>query len=363
MKRLIFNALSILMASAFLLSACKEPEPVPPKGEYEGGYFILNEGQFNHANATVSFTNADFSGLEDSVYYKVNGEQLGDVAQSMFFYDDKAYFVINNSHRIIVTDRWTMEKKGIMTSRIHSPRYMEQISDRFAIVSNWGEIYDANWQDVDDDFLAWVDLENDVVTDTMHIATGPDKMLFHGGKLYVLIPGVMTPNNKIAVVDPSARQVMYYIEGGDIPTGIAIDDAERIWVICHGKEAWTGTETAGKLLAIDPVTDQILYELDLATDQHPSFLVYKHGDLYTIIQHKLHKISVSNPEVNASTAVLDLTGTVMTPYGLSIINDKIFITDAGDYTSPGKVFVFDINDYHQITSFTAGYLPREVSLN
>jgi len=353
---------SLLMITA-VLSGCKEPEPIPPRGDYDGGYVVLNEGQFLQSNATVSFMNENFTELEDSIYYKVNGEPLGDVAQSQFFNDDKAYFVINNSHYIAVANRWTMEKLGLITSKIRSPRYMVKVSDRYAVVSNWGEVYDANWQDVDDDFLAWVDLENDVVTDTISIETGPEKMLFLGGKLYVLIPGVMSSNNKIAVVDPAAHSILKYIETGDKPAAIVSDDNDNIWVLNSGNPSWTGNETNASLVKIDPVTDEIIWQTDLEAGVHPRFMVYDEGYLYIIILNKLYKVSVDNPVVDASAEVLDLNGTVQTVYGMSLYEDKLFITDAKDYQSPGSVAVFDLNTFQLIGQLTAGFLPKDVAPN
>ncbi len=363
MKNKTFKKLGFFFFPMLVLFACKNPEPIPPKGDYEGGYIVINEGQFQHDNASISFISEDFSSVEDSVFYKVNNELLGDVAQSQFFNNDKAYFVMNNSHRVVITNRWTMKKIGLITSRIHSPRYMEKISNRFAVISNWGEIYDANWQDVNDDFLAWVNLDNDVVTDTLHIATGPDKMLFIGGKLYVLIPGVMTLNNKIAIVDPFNRHIMRYMEVGDVPAAIVSDGNEKIWIACKGKEAWTGNETGGKLIQIDPVTDDIIFRMDLNTTQHPYFLNHKNNYLYLLVQHKLYKFSVNSPAVDASTEILDLSNSVITPYGMAIIEDKLFITDAGNFMEPGKVYVFDLETMQQIAIVRAGYLPREIAPN
>ncbi len=363
MKNKIFKFYAIILAILSLASRCKEPEPIPPRGDYDGGYLILNEGQFMHDNASVSFIKKDFSGTEDSIYYKVNNELLGDVAQSVFTTDDKAYFLINNSDRIIVAHRWKMKKKGIISSYIIKPRYMERISTRYAVVSNWGELFDANWQDVDDDFLAWVDLENDVVVDTLHVETGPERMLYHGGKLYVLVPGVNTSHNKVLIIDPAGHSKIGEITVGDRPSAIVSDSHDNLWVLCSGNAAWTGNETAGKLIRINPVTDNVVESIDLGTTNHPRLMAIKDDNLYIIYGTGLYKISIQSPVFDASRMVLDLNGIVQNPYGMKIIDDKLFIMDAVDYVSPGKVFVFDMNTLNQIGEFRTGYLPNDVAQN
>ncbi len=362
MRKTLVKITTVFIVAGILFSSCKKPQPIPPKGDYENGYLILNEGQFMHDNATVSFVKKDFTGQEDSVYYKVNNELMGDVAQSLFANDDKAYFVINNSHKIVTTNRWTLEKKGIITSMIQSPRYMVKVSDRYAVVSNWGEIYDSNWQDVHDDFLAWVDLENDVVTDTLHVATGPNRMLFDSGKLYVLIPGVMTSNNQVAVIDASGRTQIGSITVGDVPQAIVKKDG-YLWVLCSGNPSWSGNETDSQLVKIDPATDQVVSAYTISPIYHPRYMAAAGNYLYVLLDNKIYQISPANPDFNAWTEVLDLNGTVQTPYGMKIIEDKLFITDALDYQSPGKVFVFDTDNFSLIAELTAGYLPNDVVIN
>jgi len=349
-----------VLAGALLLGACRKPEPIPPRGEYDGGYFVLNEGQFMHANATVGFVTEDLSEYEDSVYYKVNREQLGDVAQSMFLNDDKAYIVVNNSHQVVVADRWDMTKLGIMRAFIRSPRYMVKVNDRLAVLSNWGEVIGSNGGDVADDYLAFVDLENDVVTDTLHIDVGPEKMVYTGGKLYVLIKGVMSPGRKVAVVDPSAKEILHYIElSTERPADIAVDDEGYIWVITSGT-AW-GNPTPGGIYKINPATDQVEYEEVFSFDFHPRFLEYSDGYLYYLANNTVFKFSASDPSNTVYT--LDLYGMVDYPYGMDIHDNNLFITDATDFSSPGKVIVADKESLDIRTEFTAGLLPNGVYPN
>ncbi len=357
--------LTILILTGLFATSCKKPEPVPPRGDYDGGYFVLNEGQFMHDNATLSFIKKDFSETEDSVFYKVNNENIGDIAQSLYDHGDKLYIVVNNSDKVLVTNRWTMEKSAVMTSYVKSPRYMTKIDDRYAALSNWGEVFDSNWTPVDDDFVAFVDTENDVVTDTLYVHLGAGKMLYQGGNLYVLIAGLGAANggNEVAVIDPAARQVTGYITVGDRPADIVKDDNDQLWILCSGNPSWTGNETAASLVQINPATNQVETNAVIANG-HPRFLTYIDGQFYTIIDTDLVKLTVNGNIVTAET-VKDLAAEgIQTPYGMNYIDGKLFITDARDYQSAGKVYIFDAgNQFNKIGEFTTGFLPNSVLAN
>lgn len=360
-KKLLFSAAMV----ALLAGRCKQPEPIPPKGDYDGGYFVLNEGQFMHDNASVSFLSEDLQQVENDVYANVNDNQtLGDIAQSMFVNGDKIYFLVNNSDRVVVAGRWDMKHKGIMNSYVKAPRYMVKVSDRYAVMSNWGEVFDNNWNDVEDDYLAWVDLENDVVSDTLHVDLGPNQMVYQNSKLYVGIAGVSQSRNKVLVLDPVSKQTITEISTGDRPKFLAKDSDGHIWVLSTGNAAWTGNETAGKLQIIDPATDTAVKEFDFQTTQHPEYLAYNADNhkMYFILDGKVYAISF-NDSALPTTPVVNLSGEVTKPYGLYYHDGKLFVTDAVDYQTAGKTVVYDTQNYHKVAELNVGLLPNSVRFN
>ncbi len=359
------NILTFLLSIGIFITSCKKPKPVPPRGDYDGGYFVLNEGQFMHDNASISFLKKNFEETEDSVYYKVNNENIGDIAQSLYARGDKMYIVVNNSNKILVTKRWTMKKTAEMTAYVKSPRYMTKIDNRYAALSNWGEVFDSNWSPVDDDFVAFVDTDNDVITDTLHVHLGAGKMLYQGGNLYVLIAGLGANNggNEVAVIDPAARQVTGYITVGDRPADIVKDDNDQLWVLCSGNPSWTGNETAATIYQINPATNQVESSAFIPGG-HPQFLTYIDGNLYTIIDNVLVKLIVNGNTLQIETLKDLASAGIQTPYGMDYADEKLFITDARDYQSAGKVFIFDArNQFNKIGEFTTGFLPNSVLLN
>ncbi|MEC5393881.1 DUF5074 domain-containing protein [Bergeyella sp. RCAD1439] len=126
------------MASALLLNvSCRNGEEVVtlPKGDYENGILMANEGNFGRPNADLSFVTSDLTEVDQNIYSSVNGEALGDVLQSVGFYGDKAYLVVNNSNKIVVANRYTMKKEAEI-SNVTQPRYVAFSNSKMYVTSN-----------------------------------------------------------------------------------------------------------------------------------------------------------------------------------------------------------------------------------
>ena len=83
---------------------------------FENGVLITNEGPFNNGFGSVSFLNSVFTTADNDIYQDVNGDNLGNIVQSIGFNNDDAYVVANVSNRITVVNRFTFEE----TARIES---------------------------------------------------------------------------------------------------------------------------------------------------------------------------------------------------------------------------------------------------
>ena len=93
----------VVLAFVFIaiFTSCEKDYPIGPEkveieeasGNYSSGVFIINEGNFQFGNASISFYNRDT--IENNIFENVNGLPIGDIAQDIFISGNKAYIVID----------------------------------------------------------------------------------------------------------------------------------------------------------------------------------------------------------------------------------------------------------------------------
>ena len=125
MKKVNLVLLALLAATLF---SCKPDKPVNPNVYNLGsGVFVLNEGNFQFSNASLSFFDPQADTVCNNLFYKVNNAPLGDVAQSLAMADGKLYIVVNNSNLIYKVDANSLvcdTTKPFKLTDFYSPREM-----------------------------------------------------------------------------------------------------------------------------------------------------------------------------------------------------------------------------------------------
>ena len=345
---------NLVYAIAFLaifLHSCSDDkeESTEPLGDYEYGYFVTNEGPFQNGSGTISFV-ADGGPVSQNVYKTVNGEDLGNIVNSMYISDDKAYIVVNNSNKVVVVNRYTMQKEAVILGEdIENPRYFVADSGK-GFISNWGDPFDTA-----DDFISVIDLQTNAVLDKIAVGEGPERMLIDGEKLFVCLQGGYGSNNKVVVIDITDGSIDTVLTIGDVPNSIVADNNGDIWVLCGGNPAWTGSETPGLLYKIDP-TSYALSIKEFGATQHPSLLNTDKGNLYYALDGAIYAMNRSDAEL--PTSPIEGLGGFF--YAMSVSNGELYATDAGDFSSEGTLKVFNLISGDLLQTITTGIVPGQV---
>lgn len=343
-----FKLLTVLFLVAVLTYSCAEDDsPQLPKGDYEKGYFITNEGPFQNGSGTISFVD-ETGNVAQSIFKSVNHKDLGSVVQSMALHDDFAYIVVNNFHKVEVANRYTM--KSIATIEgddIKNPRHFVAIGNT-GYISNWGDAGDAT-----DDYIAVVDLATNTVTKKIPVGEGPEDMLVDGNKIYVNLQGGWSQNNKVVVIDTSSNTVASTLEVGDVPNSIIKDASGTIWVLCGGKPSFSGTETNGKLAQIE---NETVTMLDFGTAKHPNHLTLDGSNLYYDLNGKVFAMSTTATELPTA----EVSGLDGSYYSLKANDGKLYATNAGDFQSEGSLKVYDLSDNSLKETVVTGLIPGSV---
>ena len=346
--------ITYLFIATLVLASCSSDDDnvtiVEPLGDYENGILITNEGPFGTGTGTVTFISEDFSSIDHTIFNDVNESDLGNIVNSMGFNDDNAYIIANNSHKIEVVNRYTFESIATISNGLNNPRYFVAEGDT-GYVSNWGDPLDDN-----DDFIAVIDLTTNMVTSTISVAFGPEKLLMNRGDLYVAHQGGYGQNSIISVINTAVNTFITNIQVGDVPNSMVIYDGD-LWVLCGGIPSWAGTETNGRLVKIETDTNAIAQTFDFETTEHPGMLTIDGSALIYGLNGEVFSKEVVSTELPSTGFYSGFF------YSMTAKDGKLYATDAGDFASNGTLKVYDLLSETEIQSIEVGIIPGGVYFN
>lgn len=348
----IFKLQILISLLVTVFNSCTpDDEPIEQSGVYANGYFVINEGIFGSGNASLTYVGEDGT-IVQNAYQAVNSEAIGDALQSVYLHGDNAYLVVNNSHKIIVVNRYTMEKIAVIEGdEVNNPRYFVSIGYT-GYITNWGSPGDPS-----DDFIAVVDLLSNTISSTISVSEGPEDMLVVDDKIYINYQGGWSQNNQVDIFDTTSNTITNSLTVAYVPNSIVQDTSGDIWVLCAGKPFYADEETAGQLVHIKNET--VFESFDFSeTTEHPEHLVIDDDTLYYSLNGKIYNRKTELPEVIQEE--LDLNGFY---WGMTAENGKLYTLDAGDYQSEGNLRVFDLKTNELIKTVTTGIIPNSVVFN
>ncbi len=355
LNKLILTA----FAGAFFFASCSSDDdstPIAePKGDYENGLLILNEGGFNAGDASISFLSEDYV-LENNIFSGVNGGTLlGDTGQDIGLNGDYAYIVVNNSHKIEVVNRYTFEKVVTITTGLDNPRYIA-FSGTKGYVTNWGDPTDTT-----DDYVAVLDLNTNTITSNIGVAEGPEAIVENNGKLYVAHKGGYGFGNTVSVINASSSAFETAITVGDVPNSLVINSG-KLYVMSEGLPAWAGTETGGQLIAIDLSNNSISGSYAFGETAHPTNLVIEDNKLYYTVDDGVYSMDATAATLPTAPIFTTTEQGVYGVYSFAVEDDKVYVGDALDYNSNGKVYIYSLTGTLEQT-FTVGVIPAGFYFN
>ncbi len=312
------------------------------------GAFILNEGNFQASNGSLSFYDPKADSVQNDIFKAVNLRSLGDVVQSMTVIDTLGYIVVNNSNKIEVISLKTWKSKAtIELPAGSSPRYLADIGDGTAYVTN---LYTNS--------VSVINLENNQIETTIDVGTNPEEIAVVNGKAYVANSGFGW-NNTVSVIDVAVRKVVKTVTVGDNPQSVRVDAEGEVHVLCAGRwPAWGDTSdqgTNGALFVIDSDNDTVIDSFTISG--HPSRLSL-YGEETGYFLNDGHVVVYSTK----SNEVLDPAFISGFFYGLGVdpLSKDIYLLDAKDYVQSGTLFIYDVQGTLK-SAHAVGIIPGSVT--
>jgi len=335
------------------VSCNKTEDPVKtPLFKTVEGFFILNEGAFGQGNASVSYYNIGTDSISHNIYENANASKLGDVLQSMTIVDDKAYLVMNNSAYIKVVDATDFEEIATIEG-FTSPRYMQIINSKEAYVS---DIYAGN---------IWVvDLENNLITDSIPVPGWTEEMVLVGQKLFVTSPTIYgNPTSKeLYVIDINTRTVQEAISLKANPNNILLDNEGMLNVFCLG-DPFSTPKIAPSFYRINPAdfSDKSFFNMPGLPDAYSGQLAFDTDSkkIY-ILYGSVYYADILDIGLSwANAPIVESDGKSF--YGLNVdpVTGDLFIMDAKDFNQAGKIYQYKSNGNFN-REFGTGIVPSKI---
>ena len=343
---------------SFLFVSCSSDDnnDSKPSGAYDNGVIVLNQGNFLKGNASISFLSNSFV-TENNIFSTVNnGAVLGDTGQDIGFNGDLAYIVLNVSNKIEIVNRYTFAKVATIGSGLVNPRYITFHNDK-AYVTNWG---DGNIKT--DDYVAVIDLKTNTVTGTIPVVEGPEKIIEENGKLYVAHAGGFGYGNTITVIKTANNTIETTIAVGDVPNSIETENG-KLYVLTSGKSEFSGSESAGKFHIITLNDNKVTKTLDFTELTHPSNLVIEDNKIYYTLNNDVYTMTLTPTALPAASLFSTTAQGVKNGINCFAVEDsRIYVGDALDFNSNGKVYVYSLQGALQ-HSTTVGLIPAGFYFN
>ncbi|MBL0742357.1 DUF5074 domain-containing protein [Chryseolinea lacunae] len=338
--------MAILVLLVVSLWACKDDEQAP-KGKFEHGALVINEGAFGGGNGSITYYNTTTGMAEQNIYRNVIGKFAGDVTQSLTIHDDKAYIVLNGDNKIEIADANTFERLGtISDDAIVQPRYLEVVGN-YAYLTVQGE-YDANYNLVESSVLV-IDLSTNKVIKKLETDKGVENIV-HAGNYLFASNYYYGQSSTVTVIDPATNAFVKYVDVASGPSGMAVDVNGKLWVISQGDESSVLTRINPSTFEKETTIDLGLSaDTDLAITPDKSSLIY-----YT--SGRVYKIAIT--ATTAPSTPFFTIADLGYEYALGVDpeNGDIWVGDAPTFTADGKVFIYGA-DGKSKTTFTSGIGP------
>ena len=337
----------------FLLS-CRGPEIILPSEEEQRGdtmhtevrgFYLLNEGNMGSNKATLDYYDYTTATYKRNIFAEANPDitqGLGDVGNDLRNYGNRLYAVINCSNLIEVMDAPTAKHIGQLN--IPNCRYLA-FADGYGYCTSYaGPVQIGNTQI---GYVAKFDTATLRIVDTCHVGFQPDGLEVVGNRLYVANSGgYLAPDydSTLSVIDLASFKQVATIPVAPNLHRVQADHLGQLWVSSRGD--YFDTPSRLFCLSLSSTTNS----LDTLNIPVSNFCILGDSLYYisTEYSYETYEDVISYGIVNVRThqplttyLITDGT-TLVKPYGIAVhpTTREIYITDAGNYVTPGMLYCF-----------------------
>lgn len=336
----------------FLLS-CRGPEIILPSEEEQKGdtihsdvqgFYLLNEGNMGSNKATLDYYDYTTATYKRNIFAEANPDitqGLGDVGNDLRIYGNRLYAVINCSNLIEVMDATTAKHIGQLN--IPNCRYLT-FADGYGYCTSYaGPVQIGNTQI---GYVAKFDTATLRIVDTCHVGFQPDGLEVVGNRLYVANSGgYLAPDydSTLSFIDLASFKQVTTIPVAPNLHRVQADHLGQLWVSSRGDYF----DTPSRLFCLSLNTTNSLDTLNIPVSNFTILgdslyyisTEYSYETYEDVISYGIVNIRTHQP---LTTYLITDGTTLVKPYGIAVhpTTREIYITDAGNYVTPGMLYCF-----------------------
>lgn len=302
---------------------------------------ILNEGNFNFGNGSISLYNSDNNRVNNKVFQSNNnGRPIGDVVQFALQINNEVFIVVNNSSKIEVVNATNYQSTGSIQG-FNSPRYIEKIGDSKAYVS-----------DLYEDKIYIINPSTKTILKTIETKGWTEEMAIVDDKMFVC----HVDSNQLWVYDVNTDQVISKINTHIQPQYVEVDVSNSVWVSCGG--GFSGGKSALYKINSTTLSTELIMEGDSNYVIGEIEFNSSKNELNYLATNGLYVLPINSNSLAQSPKI---SNTNRLFYGFSINpeNDEIYISDAIDYQQSGVVYRYNSAGI-ELDAFKVGIIPGDI---
>ena len=361
MNKNLSKALMPLALAALVLNACKKddtPAVTPPVVNGSAGAYILSEGNFGTNNTKLAFYTVASAQVTGDFFLQQNPTipaGLGDTGNDGIIYGSKLYIIMNGSGNVTVLNaaNATFVKTITGFTAFSGPRYA---------VGTRGKVYVTAY----DNSVKVIDTTSLTIVKTIPVGANPEGIAVADHYLYVANSGAFnpTPDSTVSLIDLNTELEVRKIKVGVNPNKVEVTANGNVFVSSYGNfgsiaPSVSIVNTANNTTSV-PLGTGFTYSHIRAFGN----LLYCYNNYPPFGGSPIPQIKVFNAAtgfVARNEFVTDGTP-VTASYGVNVDqNGDVWIADAGNFTTSGKVTCFNEAGVKKFSFSTApGISPNKI---
>lgn len=352
----------LLFSLSFSLISCKDE--IDDNNNYQEenlpkGLYILCEGLYGTNNSSLDFYKSQTKEVILDLFSQVNNQGLGDTGNDMIEFDNYIFIAVKQSASVQVINKNT--GKLIKRIPIVNENGNNRMPSRFAVSSTMVYLctVDGNVLEINPSTLS--------IGRVVKVGRNPEDICLSNNKLYITNSGGLdfnTPigyDNTVSVIDPITMTQTKKIMVGDNPAFIKELSNDLIGLIVKGDYSNI------KFKTINTITDEVLnsYELPMMNFDvlDNNNIIFTNIDYFGSMGVEIKVFNYNSKIINTLDFIdnPDIINKINSPYGINISKEtnEVYITDASDFMTNGKVFIFDLEGNYK-EEINVSYLPSKV---